>query len=555
MAWYYVDLAIKRFMELKMPYHLYLDYCGYLIEPRSYRVMPAPLMGTRFATGRQAYANLDFWQVGAMTDFTHGINQRFLVDPSACFLSVGLDCSKPGEVQLERDLASVTLPTSPGVVTARYRSLTAIYLGTSTGKILKSINGINFTEDAATGTGKIYGFFEIKGKLFAMKGDKKTWVYDVSWSEVKASLSGTLAFTNLSTAVTGTGTKFKTELWPGASIQLLAHGIWVVVGSITDDTNLVLTTGYSGVTASGTGKLAVDNLYFAMVESDYGFGWFNDGVRRTTDGLTWLPIPPDPLWIMPSAEGIALNAISIPRGFVIGSQRGLWVFVGGSSGINLWLFPDYASANNFAGLDKWGHYAVFSIENQGIFYTDGVQVYPTNLNYLGEGMAIKSCKSIVASGWDLFTLVSDGTDWYLARCNLTYSKLPRYWWLVKKLSKEPAYLASFSNEKLYIFYADATAEVYNKISGPFQASGYLITSLIDENLIRLQKFYKAISAIFESFPKNTEVLLGYRFNLSDSFTEETFEGINQRESIFTLKNPMVDNRIQLKLTLNCKKGV
>ena len=541
-------------METQSPYHIFLDYHGYLIEKRSYRVMPAPLMGTRFATGRQAYSTLDFWQVGAMTDFTHGINQKFLVDPSSYFMAVGVDPSKPGEFTLERELTSVTLPEDCGFVTARYRAADALYLGTSTGKILKCVDGVTFTEDGDTGAGQIYCFYEIAepggdSKLFATKGSFKTWVYDTEWTEAKADVSGTITFTTGSTAVAGVDSKFTTELWIGCKILLAADATWVEVASITSDTELVLTENYGPAGGEGTASLAVENLYFVMVESDYGFGIFDDGIRRTMEGTTWIPIPIDPLWELPSSEGIALNAVSIPRGFLIGSKRGLWVFVGGTSGINLWLFPDYVSTDNFKGMEKWGHYGIFGVENQGIFYTDGVQVYPTNLNYLNEGFTFKSCKSIVSSGWDILALVSDGTDWYLARSNLNYNQVPKYWWLVKKLTKVPAYLASFSDSKVFIFYEDGTSEVYNKISGDYQESGYLITSLIDENLIRLQKFYRSISAIFEPFPVDTSVKLGYRHDTDSAFTEESFDGAAQREAVFNLRNPTVENRLQIKITL------
>ena len=616
-------------MEVQSPYHIYLDYHGYLIEDRSYRVMPAPLMGTRFATGRQAYSTLDFWQVGAMTDFTHGINQKFLVDPSACFLSVGVNCSKPGEITLERDLSTITLPADPGKVTARYRAADAIYLGTSTGKILKSVDGDTFTEDCDTGTGQIYCFYEIAeaggdNKLFATKGPLKTWEYDGAWKEAQAPISGKITFANGSdqviipadslsgeltfvngsdqvsgnvdtkfstelwigceikltaddvfvevksiesdTALTltanyseagGTGaselstelTKFITEVWIGCKIMLVADGTWVEVKSIESDSALTLTADYSDTGGTGEAKLAVENLYFTMVESDYGFGIFDDGIRRSMDGLTWIPIPTDPLWELPSSEGIALNAVSIPRGFLIGSKRGLWIFIGGSSGINLWLFPDYVSSNNFKGMEKWGHYGIFSVDDQGIFYTDGVQVFPTNLNYLNEGFVFESCKSIVTSGWDILALVTDGTDWYLARCNLNYTQVPKYWWLVKKLSKEPSALASFSDTKALIFYEDETCEVYNKISGPYQKSGYLISSLIDENLIRLQKFYRSVSAILEPFPADTSLKLGIRHDAASVFAEKSFTGANQREAEFDLRNPTVENRLQIKVTL------
>lgn len=463
-------------------YDVYLDYKGYQIEPRSYRVFPAPLMGSRFSTGRTAYSNLDFWQIGALTDFTKGINQKFLVDPSRYFLSEGIDVSKEGELRLERDLESQSFPSSVGYVTARYRAVDTLFLGTSTGKVLKSVDGLKFDVDKDTGAGKIYGFYEMKGNLYVTKGTA-----DHVWRRSPA-------------------------------------GQWL--------------------------ELDWGDLFFVMVESDYAYGVFDDGVRQSVDGETWVPAPPDPLWELPSSEGVALNAIPIQRGFLIGAKRGLWIFIGGGSAVNIWLFPEFASANNFRGMAKFGIYGVFSVENQGIFYTDGAGVYPTNLNWREDGIKILNSKSILTSGWDMFALVSDGTDWYLARCNMVNVRVPKYWWLVKKLSKEPAYLSTFSRDKVFIHYVDGTCQKYNKISGSYQSSGYLISPLIDENLVLLQKLYNSISALLSAFPTKTKVKLGYRLKDSGDFTSKSFSGSGTAlEKSFNLANPTLSTRIQIKLEL------
>lgn len=463
-------------------YHVYIDYKGFLIDERSYRVFPAPLMGTRFSTGRMAYSNLDFWQVGALTDFTKGINQKFLVDSSQYYLSEGIDVSKEGELKLEKDLENQSFPSGVGYVTARYRSIDTLWLGTSTGKILKTTDGVNFTLDQDTGTGQIYSFYEMGTSLFATKGTA-----DNVWKK--------------------------------------SNGTW--------------------------SELTWGNLFYVMVESDYAYGLFDEGIRQTTDGETWAPESPQKLWSLPASEGIALNAIPIPRGFLIGAKRGLWIFIGGGSAVNIWLFPEHASANNFKGMEKFGPYAVFSVEGQGLFYTDGSGIYPTNLNWQEEPLKIISCKSIITSGWDMFALVSDGTDWYLARSNMVNVNVPKFWWLVKKLSKTPAFLSSFDRTKLFIHYEDGTCQKYNKTSGPFQTNGYLISSFIDENLILLPKLYKSISALLSSFPSNTSLSLDYRLKEETSFPNvaKSFTGGGDLECVYPLPNPTLSTRIQIRLGL------
>lgn len=65
-------------------------------------------------------------------------------------------------------------------------------------------------------------------------------------------LTGTLAVTNGSTAVTGSGTAFTTELAVGDFIFLDTQAtVLAKVASITNNTALVLTANYAGTTASG----------------------------------------------------------------------------------------------------------------------------------------------------------------------------------------------------------------------------------------------------------------------------------------------------------------
>jgi hypothetical protein len=67
------------------------------------------------------------------------------------------------------------------------------------------------------------------------------------------SLTGTISVTNAVTAVVGVGTAFTTEVQAGDWVKVDAHGadMWTEVASVTDATNIVLSTGYLGATTAG----------------------------------------------------------------------------------------------------------------------------------------------------------------------------------------------------------------------------------------------------------------------------------------------------------------
>lgn len=66
---------------------------------------------------------------------------------------------------------------------------------------------------------------------------------------VKSALTGTISVTSSDANVTGSGTLFTSELAAGDTIQI--DGVLYVVGSVTNNTQLVLATAYAGATASG----------------------------------------------------------------------------------------------------------------------------------------------------------------------------------------------------------------------------------------------------------------------------------------------------------------
>ena len=479
-------------------YHVYLDYEGFMLEPGSYRSAPAPLFGTQFASGRPSYSTLDFWQVGGMTDFSKGINQWFLADPSQFYYSEGIDCMRPGEIKLERDLEDQSMPSGfSETITARYRASDMLLLGGDGGTILKSIDGLTFTKVSELGK-KIYGFYEMKD-------------------------------------TTETGTPKYYFATRGSEYALRSQ----------DGTTWEVCDGTSS-------KPSIKDLYFVMIESDYAYGVFDDGVRQCVDGRNFTPAPPDPLWSLPASEGIALNALPIARGFLIGAKRGLWIFTGGGSGIVLWHLPDFASSNNFKGMDRFLHYGIFSVEGMGIFFTDGAAIHPTQMNWQEVAFPAKYTKDILVSGWDVFAIVStDYSNWYLARSSMMNAKTPKYWWIVKALDNTAQKLSAWSDDKIFIHYSDGSCKSYNKNGGPYQTSGYLETSLSDENLVLLQKLYHTVSATLRDFPNYTSVDLAYRLDkASGSYTTESFSGDGSTSIDSSLTNPTLGQRLQVKITLH-----
>lgn len=104
-------------------------------------------------------------------------------------------------------------------------------------------------------------------------------------------LTGTLGFTNGSTAVTGSGSAFTTDLAAGDHL-VGPDGVVYTVASITNNTALVLTGNYGGATQSGvtvnkivraqatqTDLLASANKFYKAVDAGYP--------QRSAQTMTW----------------------------------------------------------------------------------------------------------------------------------------------------------------------------------------------------------------------------------------------------------------------------
>jgi hypothetical protein len=101
----------------------------------------------------------------------------------------------------------------------------------------------NLTQDAA-------GALSIRGPVLTDEGSFRD---DFVGSSLATALTGTLTFVNGSTAVTGSGTAFSTELSTHKYIKLNADGETALarISSIESDTALTLVDAYTGTSATG----------------------------------------------------------------------------------------------------------------------------------------------------------------------------------------------------------------------------------------------------------------------------------------------------------------
>lgn len=84
---------------------------------------------------------------------------------------------------------------------------------------------------------------------FGHVGDPVPLVFDIN---DKAALTGSVTFTHSSTAVTGVGTLFSTQLLPGDTITDAQGLVLGEVATITDNFNLILSDPWFGDTSTGT---------------------------------------------------------------------------------------------------------------------------------------------------------------------------------------------------------------------------------------------------------------------------------------------------------------
>lgn len=657
-------------MQLENKYHIFLNYKGYMVEPKASRILPAPLLGNKFSTGVSNYADLDFWQSAAMTNFTHGLNQKFMSDTSAYWFSTGIDISVPGEFCLERDLVAdaafstdPTLKVTYGIATATYKTIDKLWVGTSTGYVFyRGIGASSWTrETSITSDGNpVTGFFEIVDQnstydkaMYVCKGAYMGWIMlnnvwmqiapIVQWAPAttgvegkKLGTAGSLTMRKIAQSIILSSNQTARQIsfmyrtiggWTGdvtvnihmsdpktgaiAASSILAtftitlpnqattfawfnydiptnsefvfsrcdkYFIEIVPSTAANDTScpefgctigndsyyegdplIQVISGATDYSFATKGEQMAFKVWSDLptgvnLVSSQGFsafGWVDNGIKNTSNGMLWSPDSSKGLWTLPASQGTAKALGRTSRGTVVGGSSSLWLFVGGSSALNLWDFPDYVDANNFKGFCEWNNRIIFSVENQGLFMTDGASVGQSNINKEREAFKFKSCAGITTCGWDAFAICKNTADeWYLLRSNAYYDGSFVYWWAVKKLTKTPVKIASLNIDDVIVFYSDYTEEMYLK-DGVYQSTGYLETSLFDAGLIKLDKLYSNIEAMFEPFETGTTCQLGYRTALNGTYTySEVFSSAINNSVLFRLFNPTTGNRFQAKLILN-----
>jgi hypothetical protein len=133
-----------------------------------------------------------------------------------------------------------TVVTVPTPTTFTYTMGSAPTITTATGLIIK-VSPINWY-----GSTNRIGFFDQQNGLFFEYDGQALYAV---WRNSINQLNGTVATTQGTTAVTGTGTQFSTQLKPGDFIVI--RGQTYRVNTIVSDTSLYLTTEYRGSTISG----------------------------------------------------------------------------------------------------------------------------------------------------------------------------------------------------------------------------------------------------------------------------------------------------------------
>jgi len=137
------------------------------------------------------------------------------------------------------------------------------------GRCTQTRLGLEYMVGVFFSTTEFYFFPQLKALgeehlHYRFKIDNADWI-DLGPS---VAMTGTPTFTPASSAVTGVGTLFTTELAPGSVIFLDADDLWVRVDSITSDTALVLVLPYGGAGGAGASSITVGPFLIDKVEFD-----------------------------------------------------------------------------------------------------------------------------------------------------------------------------------------------------------------------------------------------------------------------------------------------
>lgn len=189
--------------------------------------------GIQFSTGTSLCPPL------IVTSITSSGSTATVTSRFAHNLAVGCTVSIAGADQGAYN-GSFTIATVPSPTTFTYTMLAAPGVSPATGQIFR------VTPTNWYGSSNRVGFFDQQNGIF-FEYDGQT-VYAV-WRNSVTQINGTVSVTQGSSAVTGTGTQFSSQLRPGDFIVIRGQSYRVV--TIASDTSMFLSPEYRGATIAG----------------------------------------------------------------------------------------------------------------------------------------------------------------------------------------------------------------------------------------------------------------------------------------------------------------
>lgn len=214
----------------------------------------------------------------------------------------------PGNTDAAGDLIFPPVATNAGsTMNVRYNLTLPIAAGSSagqscaklvscTGDMTKITAAVDHNTVCTTGQGET-GVFQwgetSKGRIGMCSSMRSNLAYTpagqtagvkVQKTATTGTITGSVAVTNGSTTVTGTGTNFTTALIAGDWVRVATDTIPYKIASVDSGTQLTLVSGYGGSTGSGKTlqPFVQDAIYNAgYTAADYNAGW---GLATGTDG-------------------------------------------------------------------------------------------------------------------------------------------------------------------------------------------------------------------------------------------------------------------------------
>lgn len=224
----------------------------------------------------------------------------------------------------------------------------------------------------------------LEGETFLTTVDFNSTPHGFIMSGVAHSYSGTIAVTNNSTVVTGTGTAFDGDL---VGLALFIDGAWNYVASVESSTSLTLDSEYVGPALSGVSIVAADTNYSATI---HRLNVQNSTGTALTSEYAYGPLLND-FFVFDCEIGIYTNYVE----FLLSNSMNVFTATTGVSFNETYSASllSFGIANCSANGMEWNNSGDSSIYDFGI------------TGCLGNGLQMTNCDALTASS---FT-VSDNT--------------------------------------------------------------------------------------------------------------------------------------------------